>query len=105
MKGKVQSARINPQRAIQLYGDAKEQLERESNDVGRKVCGFTRSPPLVPSDYYTEQAMKAKEEQDPILKAPTLSRNITLIPPQIANDVGFVVPSLLLHNSGGGQFF
>ena len=80
MAGKVQSARINPQRAIQLYGDAKEQLAREEADVGRKVCGFTRSPPLVPSDYFGEQAMKAKEDQDPSLQAPKLSRNITLIP-------------------------
>ena len=48
------SVKIASQKPIELYGDAKEQLDRESADVGRKVCGFTRTSAHVPSDYMYE---------------------------------------------------
>lgn len=50
---KYHSMRVSPPRPIELYGDAKEQVDRESS-VGRMVCGFTRSPASIPFDKYTE---------------------------------------------------
>ena len=51
---KYNSMRINPTKAIELYGDAKEQLNRMIDGVGRKVCGYTVSPAAIPSDYLHE---------------------------------------------------
>lgn len=73
--------------------------------VGKKVAGYNFEQPIIPVETRTEQVRQLRDEMKNIVRHNSpLQRPIQFITPDVHKHSNFMVPNLLLHNSGGGNF-